>query len=202
LSDRPGFVAACTIKGMSFVAVRENIRRVGMLAALLSVGSGLSFADSLKLGSPAPPIRFMNWIKGDPVSSFQHGKVYVIDFFATWCEPCKKGMPHLTALAKKYDGKAIVIGVDVRETEHTDGALKTVADFVRGNAANMGYRVTMDDPVKNTVFNDWMTAAGKHLIPTAFVVDGNGNIAWIGHPMEGLDEAVAKAVGEAIAPKS
>src|SRR5438045_7958134 len=71
---------------------------------------------TLKWGDVAPPLKLVKWLKGTPVEQFEPGKTYVIEFWATWCGPCKAAMPHLSELAKKYEGKITFIGVDVWET--------------------------------------------------------------------------------------
>lgn len=48
-------------------------------------------------------------------------KLVVIDFFATWCGPCKKIAPVLEEIAKKYEGKLVVLKVDVDEIEELVG---------------------------------------------------------------------------------
>ncbi len=136
-------------------------------------------AQSLKVGSPAPAIQVATWVKGKSVKSFEKGKLYVVEFWATWCGPCKESIPHLTEMAKKYKNVTF-IGVDSYEhpADNLDGVKKFVADM----GPKMDYNVAVDGSAAYMADN-WMKAANQNGIPTAFVVDKNGTIAWIGHPM-------------------
>ncbi len=147
-----------------------------------------SFAQTLKEGSTAPPIKVAKWIKGKPVEKFEPGKVYVVEFWATWCGPCRQTIPHLTEIAKKYKDKITVIGVSVWERVSVD----KVEEFVRNMGDKMDYVVAFDDGA--TMATTWMEAAGQDGIPTAFVVDQSGKIVWIGHPMGGLDEVLEEVL--------
>ena len=64
----------------------------------------------LAAGSPAPPLTVDAWVKGDAVKAFEPGKVYVVEFWATWCGPCVRNIPNLNALQKQYP-ELTVIGV-------------------------------------------------------------------------------------------
>ena len=55
------------------------------------------------------------WLKGTPIQGFERGRVYVVEFWATWCGPCIAAMPHLSRVADKYKRRVTVIGVDVME---------------------------------------------------------------------------------------
>ena len=59
----------------------------------------------LQIGDAAPELKVEKWVKGDPVTTFEKGKVYVVEFWATWCPPCIKSIPHLTELQKQYKEK-------------------------------------------------------------------------------------------------
>ncbi|MBV6459526.1 MAG: Thiol-disulfide oxidoreductase ResA [Fimbriimonadaceae bacterium] len=166
---------------------------IGVLALAIAAGAT---AQTLKVGDPAPDIKVAKWAKGKPVKGFERGQVYVVEFWATWCGPCKQSIPHLTEVAKKFKGKANVTGVSIWETEpgSTDTAyVKKVEDFVKEMGSQMDYNVAIDG-VDAHMANTWMKAAGENGIPSAFIVDQNGKIAWIGHPMSGLDDVLAKVV--------
>lgn len=90
-----------------------------LLCALQLTSYAQKATPKLNIGSAAPQLRVRAWLKGTPVTKFEKGKVYVMEFWATWCHPCKVAMPHLSALADKYRDKVVFTGVDVYETKTT-----------------------------------------------------------------------------------
>ena len=64
-------------------------------------------AEDGVIGKPPPPIQVAKWVKGEPLQEFEKGKVYVVDFWATWCGPCIAAIPHLTRLRERHGGKEI-----------------------------------------------------------------------------------------------
>jgi thiol-disulfide isomerase/thioredoxin len=167
-----------------------------MLAVLGLCGTLTANAASLKVGDPAPAIKVAKWIKGGPVDKLEADKIYVVEFWATWCPPCRTSIPHLTEMAKKYAGKVTVVGVSVYERAPSDEArLNLVSEFVKKMGDKMEYAVAADD-AKKFMAGNWMEAAKQTGIPTAFVVK-DGKIVWIGHPMMGLEEQLAKVTGGA-----
>lgn len=146
------------------------------------------------LGDPAPELKVGKWVKGSPVASFEKGKVYVVEFWATWCGPCKATIPHITELAKKFKGKATFAGISV--FERGDNYITKVESFVEKMGDKMDYNVAADTEQtdKGHMAQAWMEAAQQDGIPTTFIIDGEGKIAWIGYPteMDGpLEEIVA-----------
>lgn len=158
-----------------------------LLARLLATlfGAGLmtvhTDASALTVGDPAPKLQVGGWAQGDPVKEFESGKAYIVEFWATWCGPCRATIPHLNELHTKFKDKGlIVIGQNVWERDES-----LVAPFIKKMAANMTYRVALDDKSKSkdgAMATTWMKAAGQNGIPAAFIVDKKGKIAWIGHP--------------------
>ena len=145
---------------------------------------------SLGLGDAAPAFQVDQWIKGDPITTLEAGKVHVIEFWATWCGPCIKVMPHLTQVQKDHP-EVIVISVAASERGSDESAkLEKVKTFVNDKGDGMGYRVVYaSDPAKMSL--PWMRAAGQNGIPCSFIVDGTGKVAWIGHP-QSMDAPLAK----------
>ncbi len=148
-------------------------------------------SKTLVVGDKAPEIRVAKFVKGTPVTSFEKGKVYVVEFWATWCGPCKTSIPHLTELQKKHKDAVTMIGVSVWEQDQA-----AVQPFVEKMGDKMDYRVAMDDLTggsKGFMAENWMTAAKQGGIPSAFIVDATGTIAWIGHPM-GMEKPLQQIV--------
>jgi thiol-disulfide isomerase/thioredoxin len=141
-------------------------------------------AQELTLGSKAPKLELKKFIKGEEVKGFEKGKIYVVELWATWCGPCRTTIPHLTELQKKHKDLTI-IGVAILEEDQD-----AVPDFVEEMGDKMDYRVALDlvpegeEPTEGKVVTNWMKPAEQQGIPTAFIINGDSKIAWIGHPSE------------------
>ncbi|PYJ03066.1 MAG: hypothetical protein DME25_13650 [Verrucomicrobia bacterium] len=172
---------------------RHSKRPVTLLALAAATTLALTAQAGLKVGDPAPKLQTGKWVQGEPVKEFQSGKAYIVEFWATWCGPCRASIPHLNEIANKYKDKGlIVIGQNCWE-ENDETA---VAPFIKKMGEKMTYRVALDDKSdskKGKMSDTWMAAAGRNGIPSAFLVDTKGKIAWIGHPMQ-LKEQIIEDV--------
>lgn len=164
------------------MAVRRLCLTIAMAAAM-----ALSFAGCWaagQLGDQAPELKVATWVKGGPVELAKgKGKtIYVVEFWATWCPPCRESIPHLTELQKKLKDKGVVfVGVSSEE-------VGTVREFVKKMGSKMEYAVAVDD--KGATTKRYLEAWGIEGIPHAFIVDKEGRIIWQGHPMAGLGEVL------------
>ncbi len=172
---------------------------IALIMLTLLGGQGFSSDKpyALMVGDPAPVIEVSRFIKGEPFRDFQKGQVYVIEFWATWCGPCKDSIPHLTELQKKHGEKVRILGISIWEPRED-----AVEPFVKEWGKKMDYSVAMDKVEgrssadasqrqresieKGRMSKAYMVDSGWDLvgIPTAFIIDQKGRIAWIGDPMQ------------------
>jgi thiol-disulfide isomerase/thioredoxin len=146
---------------------------------------------ALDIGDRAPALDATAWINGEAVEpSKPDGKTtYIVEFWATWCPPCKKSIPHLSELQKKLsDQNVVIIGVTTEEPA-------VVKPFVE--KLKMDYRVAIAD--QDNVAETWME--GVSGIPHAFIVNTNGMIVWAGHPMSEMDEALRQVLDGTFDPE-
>lgn len=162
------------------------MRNALYLIGLMGLCASSLFA--LDLGDPAPELQVAEWIKGEKVdlAAGKDKHVYVIEFWATWCPPCRDSIPHLSALQKKYkDQGAIFVGLSGEEAAE-------VKPFVARMAENMNYAVGIDK--ENKTAEKFMLPFGVRGIPHAFVIDKSGKLVWHGHPQGSLEWAIRKAI--------
>ncbi len=162
---------------------------VGLTAILAGTAPAFSATATLKVGDHAPKLQTGKWVQGSPVKDFEKGKAYIVEFWATWCGPCRESIPHLNETYKKFkDKNLVVIGVDCWERDES-----LVEPFIKKMGDKMTYRVALDDKEGNEqgkMAETWMAAAGRDGIPSAFLVDTTGTVAWIGHPMALKDKII------------
>jgi thiol-disulfide isomerase/thioredoxin len=170
------------------------------LAVVLLVSPGLAAAQDdgsyalggpvLAVGDPAPGLDVQEFVRGQPVAGFARGTVFVVEFWKVGCPPCRVAIPHLNDLQAKYPAVAVIsVGVYTPAAENVA--------YVKRAGEQMGYRVAVDrvppgkDPYTcGAMVQTWLEPAGEGGVPAAFVVDGRGRIAWVGHPLR-LDEPEA-----------
>ncbi len=159
-----------------------------LLAALAHAqdGDAPAAAKTLTVGSPAPTPDVETFVRGQQPEWFLKDKTYVIEFWATWCGPCRTSMPHLSDLAEKYKDKGvIVVGI-------SDEQVETVKNFLDKPEWQQKARYILGTDPDRSVHEAYMKAAGQNGIPTAFIVKDD-TVQWIGHPMT-MDEPLAKVV--------
>lgn len=157
---------------------------------LLSIAFFLLFTlttFALKVGDKATELNVNNWIKNGPIK-IEDGlgkKVYIIEFWATWCPPCRTSIPHLSDLQKKYkDNDLIVVGI-------SSESKRKIKKFVK-KQSNMNYSVASDS--NRNVYNSYMKEYSG--IPTAFLINKKGLIVWVGHPMSLNNNTIEKLIKE------
>jgi len=181
--------------------------------ALLGPVSQTSAADTLTIGSDAPELDIEHWVQnGDgrfkPVTKFAKDKVYVVEFWATWCGPCVASMPHLAELQKTYANKGVqIVSISNEDLETVEkfldrpvsakkkkGDVKeedSKADEQTYRDLTSAYCLTTDPDL--SCHKAYMEAANQNGIPCAFIVGKDQKIEWIGHPMS-MDETLTAVV--------
>jgi thiol-disulfide isomerase/thioredoxin len=137
--------------------------------------SAAAFSESGSAGGSAITVKFfrepskvpsftLHDLSGGTISSDSfRGKVTIINFWATWCGPCRAEIPDLVALQQKYSGQLQIIGISEDEVPAEE-----VKRFVVAN--RMNYPIAMTTPEIEKMF------PGISALPTSYIVDREGRI--------------------------
>jgi peroxiredoxin len=133
--------------------------------------AGAAFAGVGK-GQHAPEFSLPSLSGSTMALSSMRGKVVLIDFWAQWCEPCKKELPQLDKLSKEYAGKGVVI-------------VAVNIDKQRENAERMVKQLGVSLPVLLDPAGSVAGAYDLPKMPTSFVVDKKGIVRYVNEGFEG-----------------
>jgi len=163
---------------------------VAALAAIIAAGTPV-LAD-LKVGDPAPPLKIKDWMRGEAVNLAKEAakKIHMVEFWATWCPPCKASVPLLTQYQKKYEKDLVIIGVT--DPDPSRNSPTEIKQFVKEQGKNMMYTVAIDD---NGATSKAYLPSEMVGIPYAFLVGRDGRVVWEGSP---LDPALEQVIPDVI----
>lgn len=162
----------------------NSVKCARLLVVTLMLVAGLAVAKDLKpwSGEPTPSLELKDLSGRVHRLADYRGKVVLINFWATWCEPCRDEMPAIQALKTKLGGKSFaVLAVNVAESEaRIDAFLRTmVLDF------------TVLHDRDSAVMKAWRVKA----LPASFVVGPDGQIHYsFTGDFEWADDKVVKAL--------
>jgi len=172
--------------------------RLGIaLLCLLALGPAAGAApQALKVGDPVPPFSLQT-LEGKTLNiSSLKGKVVLLDFWDTWCGPCRQAMPELKTLLQKNSGKPLVV-VSVS----ADQDRKAPEEFARANGMTWMQAWDGTGKVIGGVF-------GVNSLPSYVVIDAGGRIAYLMRgwaPLSSsalLSQAVSRALQTACTPSN
>lgn len=138
-----------------------------LFLAAFAAGAWHLHAKSVKnnVGQQIPDLK-LSYVGDKPDLA---GKALILEFWATWCEPCRDSIPHLNDVWKNYKDKGLVVIGITKEDE------APVKEFIK------------DLPIHYFVGRDPSAELAAHfgitIIPHAMLVDKTGRIAWEGHPL-------------------
>eukprot|EP01027_Heterolobosea_sp_BB2_P008476 GEZU01012578.1.p1 GENE.GEZU01012578.1~~GEZU01012578.1.p1 ORF type:complete len:193 (-),score=42.44 GEZU01012578.1:157-735(-) len=143
-------------------------------------------AVKLTQPEPATSLTRLSIVKGSPIPDFEKDHVYVVEFWATWCPPCRSSIPHLSELQAKFRDSVTFVGV-TNENENV------VRPFVDKMGNSMSYTVAID--TDGSVNRGYMSKFSVRGIPHAFIVNKLGQVFWHGHPMDAeFETALQEAI--------
>ena len=142
----------------------------------------------LGVGKPVPDFALV-YADGKPGNFAEtHGKIRVVDLWATWCGPCIASMPRVESLHQKVkDQGVLVIGLNVMDEE------AKFKDWIKEKSGTYHYRFARDNDGKNHEASGVAEKLGVYAIPTIFLIDKEDKVVLVLQGFGEENEAKLKA---------
>ena len=171
---------------MTLEQLKEAYNKLDETARQTSAGkeiaAEIATLDRVAPGNPAPEIAKNDLVTGKPFAlSSLKGKVVLLDFWASWCVPCRKSNPHVKALYEKYRKKGFDVVYVADNDSRPEDALKAIdQDGIRKyHHVLRGLKTLKDANGKMTGFDkseDVSEQYAIHFLPTKYLIDREGKI--------------------------
>src|SRR5438132_1574142 len=120
--------------------MKRLVASLALICVVLTHAQAHEITAELTIGSPAPELHANAWYNGKAIEKFRKGQVYVIEFWATWCGPCMKTIPHMNELQKKYPNVTFV-GVASLEQGPPEKKKSSIEKFLKAENPKIDYLV-------------------------------------------------------------
>ena len=165
------------------IADRGTAMKIAALILALLITSAAAPA-AVQVGQPV----FLQFkaLDGTNINTEQlHGKLVVLDFWATWCKPCMAAVPHMVELQQKYAPRGVVVlGISLDDDRQALIRVTREKGMVWPQSFEGG-------GFENKIAQQF----GVHAIPDVFLLGPDGRVLWSGDP-GGLEDALTKALME------
>ena len=171
---------------MTLEQLKEAYNKLDETAKQTSAGkeiaAEIATLDRVAPGNPAPEIAKNDLVTGKPFAlSSLKGKVVLLDFWASWCVPCRKSNPHVKALYEKYRKKGFDVVYVADNDSRPEDALKAIdQDGIRKyHHVLRGLKTLKDANGKMTGYDkseDVSEQYAIHFLPTKYLIDREGKI--------------------------
>ncbi len=171
----------------------KNWLRGALIVALLIAALVMGFEEmrgGIPDDLPAPAFSFERFGGGHLSSTELKGKVVLLDFWATWCPPCREEMPWLVNLAREYDSKGVAfVAVSHDEPEEAKAAVGIYVDQLPG----LRPYAVFGDPAVGALYK-------VRALPTLYVLDREGKVV-ASHTGQTTERSVRRWLDDALQRK-
>lgn len=178
-----------------------NLRPVMAASVLLTLSPAASIranegGPESRIGKPAPPLGVRDWLDGDKIETFEPGHIYIVELWATWCEPCVASFPKVVEAQKRYAPKKVhFAAVSAESPGDVRRFLRRKRPDGKRWSEYLNFSIGADPD--GSFSRDYFHAFRQNALGATFIIGRDGTLQWVGVPRENyaaFDDALEKIV--------